>query len=133
MTCVNAALRRTAFHSRPPADAPRPTSFFSGRRIPSCQRYRLRIARPEARALAELLPEKVAAAAYKFITGPLLDDPDRVGKPLNPPMAPALDSPSRQLPDLKQPRRPERNRRSHGDPSSLRRVPNLTSPFADHV
>jgi mRNA interferase RelE/StbE len=39
--------------------------------------------------LAELLPEKVAAAAYKFITGPLLDDPHRVGKPLDPPMAPA--------------------------------------------
>jgi mRNA interferase RelE/StbE len=53
------------------------------------RRYRLRIARPAAKALAELLPEKVAAAAYKFITGPLLDDPHRVGKPLDPPMAPA--------------------------------------------
>lgn len=53
------------------------------------RRYRLRIARPAARALAEVLPEKVAAAAYAFITGPLLDDPHRVGKPLNPPMAPA--------------------------------------------
>jgi mRNA interferase RelE/StbE len=53
------------------------------------QRYRLRIARPAARALAEVLPEKVAAAAYEFITGPLLDDPHRVGKPLNPPLAPA--------------------------------------------
>jgi len=37
----------------------------------------------------EVLPEKVAAAAYEFITGPLLDDPHRVGKPLNPPLAPA--------------------------------------------
>ncbi len=53
------------------------------------ERYRLRIARPAARALAELLPEKVAAAAQEFITGPLLDDPHRVGKPLGPPMAPA--------------------------------------------
>lgn len=53
------------------------------------QRYRLRIAQPAARALAEMLPEKVAAAAYEFITGPLLDDPHRVGKPLNPSMAPA--------------------------------------------
>lgn len=53
------------------------------------ERYRLRIARPAARALAELLPEKVASAAYEFITGPLLDDPHRVGKPLDPPMAPA--------------------------------------------
>lgn len=52
-------------------------------------RYRLRIARPAARALTELLPEKVAIAAYEFITGPLLDDPHRVGKPLDPPMAPA--------------------------------------------
>jgi len=52
-------------------------------------RYRLRIARPAARTLGELLPEKVAIAAYVFITGPLLDDPHRVGKPLDPPMAPA--------------------------------------------
>ena len=36
-----------------------------------------------------MLPEKVAAAAYEFITGPLLDNPRRVGKPLDPPMAPA--------------------------------------------
>ena len=53
------------------------------------ERYRLRIARPAVRALTDLLPEKVAAAAYEFITGPLLDDPHRVGKPMNPPMAPA--------------------------------------------
>lgn len=36
-----------------------------------------------------MLPEKVAAAAYEFITGPLLDDPHRVGKTLHPPLAPA--------------------------------------------
>ena len=52
-------------------------------------RFRLRIARPAARALTEQLPEKVATAAYEFITGPLLDDPHRVGKPLDPPLAPA--------------------------------------------
>jgi mRNA-degrading endonuclease RelE of RelBE toxin-antitoxin system len=52
-------------------------------------RYRLRIAGPAAKALTEVLPEKVAAAAYEFITGPLLDNPRRVGKPLDPPMAPA--------------------------------------------
>jgi len=52
-------------------------------------RYRLRMARPATRALAEVLPEKVAAAAYEFIAGPLLDEPHRVGKPLGPPMAPA--------------------------------------------
>lgn len=51
--------------------------------------YRLRIARPAAQALAEQLPEKVATAAYEFITGRLLDDPYRVGKPLGPPLAPS--------------------------------------------
>jgi mRNA-degrading endonuclease RelE of RelBE toxin-antitoxin system len=51
-------------------------------------RYRLRIARAAARALAETLPEKVAAAAHEFVTGALLDDPHRVGKPLDPPLAP---------------------------------------------
>jgi mRNA-degrading endonuclease RelE of RelBE toxin-antitoxin system len=39
--------------------------------------------------LAEVLPGRVATAAYEFITGALLDDPHRVGKPLDPPMAPA--------------------------------------------
>jgi mRNA-degrading endonuclease RelE of RelBE toxin-antitoxin system len=51
-------------------------------------RYRLRIARAAARALAEGLPEKVAAAADKFITGALLDAPRRVGRPLDPPLEP---------------------------------------------
>jgi len=52
-------------------------------------RYRLRIARSAAHSLAESLPSKVATAAYAFITGPLLDDPRRVGQPLNPPLGPA--------------------------------------------
>ena len=52
-------------------------------------RYRLRIAGPAAKALTEVLPEKVAAAAYGFITGPLLNNPRRVGKPFDLPMAPA--------------------------------------------
>lgn len=52
------------------------------------ERYRLRIARPAAKALTEVLPEKVATAAYEFIRGPLLDNPHRVGKPLDPPLAP---------------------------------------------
>ena len=51
--------------------------------------YRLRIARPAARSLTEHLPEKVVPAVYAFITGPLLDEPRRVGKPLDPPLAPA--------------------------------------------
>lgn len=53
------------------------------------ERYRLRIARPAARVLTDQLPEKVAAAAYEFIAGVLLDSPRRVGKPLDPPLAPA--------------------------------------------
>ena len=38
------------------------------------------------RALAETLPEAVAAAAYEFITGPLLEQPHCVGKQLLPPL-----------------------------------------------
>jgi mRNA interferase RelE/StbE len=44
--------------------------------------YRLQIARPAARAIAEELPEAVAAAVVEFITGDLLREPHRVGKPL---------------------------------------------------
>jgi len=39
--------------------------------------------------LTDLLPEKVATAAYAFITGRLLDNPHRVGKPLSAPLSPA--------------------------------------------
>jgi mRNA-degrading endonuclease RelE of RelBE toxin-antitoxin system len=35
------------------------------------------------------LPAKVAGAAYAFITGALVEDPHRVGKPLDRPLAPA--------------------------------------------
>lgn len=34
------------------------------------------------RALSEELPEAVAAACFEFITGPLAENPRRVGKPL---------------------------------------------------
>lgn len=44
------------------------------------------------RQLAELLPEAVAFAAYEFINGPLLHDPYRVGKRLNPPLAERLSA-----------------------------------------
>lgn len=37
---------------------------------------------PAARAIRERLPEAVAFAVIDFITGPLLDDPRRVGAPL---------------------------------------------------
>jgi mRNA interferase RelE/StbE len=38
--------------------------------------------RPRAVRALSRLPEKVAAAAAEFITGPLLDNPYRVGHPL---------------------------------------------------
>jgi mRNA-degrading endonuclease RelE of RelBE toxin-antitoxin system len=48
--------------------------------------YLLRATPTVRRALAETLPEAVAAAAYEFIAGPLLRDPYRVGKRLLPPL-----------------------------------------------
>lgn len=44
-------------------------------------RYELRVAASAARSL-DRLPEAVAAAIVEFMTGPLLDEPARVGKPL---------------------------------------------------
>lgn len=46
------------------------------------QRYELGTAAPARRALADRLPPEVAAAAVEFITGPLLENPQRVGKAL---------------------------------------------------
>lgn len=48
--------------------------------------YELRTTSTVRRALSESLPEAIAAAAYEFITGPLLREPYRVGKRLLPPM-----------------------------------------------
>ena len=48
--------------------------------------YTLRTSPTVRRALAETLPEAVAAAAYEFMTGPLLREPYRVGKRLLPPL-----------------------------------------------
>ncbi len=48
----------------------------------SAEPYELGLTRPARRAMSELLPEDVAAAAAEFITGPLLEAPSRVGKPL---------------------------------------------------
>ena len=45
-------------------------------------RYEPGTAPPARRALAEQPSFEVAVAAAEFITGPLLDDPRRVGKPL---------------------------------------------------
>jgi len=43
--------------------------------------YRLRVAGPAVRAL-ERMPERVAPALVEFMTGQLLDNPQRIGKPL---------------------------------------------------
>jgi mRNA interferase RelE/StbE len=48
----------------------------------SAQPYELGMTRPARRAISELLPEDAAAAAVEFITGPLLEAPYRVGRPL---------------------------------------------------
>jgi mRNA interferase RelE/StbE len=48
----------------------------------SADSYELGMTRPARRAISELLPDDVAAAAVDFITGPLLDAPYRAGKPL---------------------------------------------------
>ena len=44
-------------------------------------RFELRVAPSAARSL-ERLPEAVAAAVVEFLTGQLLEEPRRVGKPL---------------------------------------------------
>jgi len=45
--------------------------------------YELATAAPARRALADRLPHEVAASAVEFITGPLLKNPQRVGKALS--------------------------------------------------
>ena len=50
-------------------------------------RYRLIISPTARRQLAESLPEAVALAAHEFIVGPLLDNPQRAGERLQPPLA----------------------------------------------
>jgi mRNA interferase RelE/StbE len=50
------------------------------------QPYVLRTTPTVRRALGEILPEAVAAAAYEFMIGPLLTEPHRVGKRLLPPL-----------------------------------------------
>jgi mRNA interferase RelE/StbE len=44
--------------------------------------YELVLTPPAARAIRQHLPEAVAAAVIEFLTGALLDNPHRVGKPL---------------------------------------------------
>lgn len=49
--------------------------------------YELVVSPTARRQLADRLPEAVAFAAYEVIVGPLLDNPQRVGKRLMPPLA----------------------------------------------
>jgi mRNA-degrading endonuclease RelE of RelBE toxin-antitoxin system len=48
--------------------------------------YRLKVARGAARALTDQLPEQVASAVIEFLNGPILDNPQRVGKRLRAPL-----------------------------------------------
>ena len=59
---------------------------------PNKDGYHLQVARSAASTLADVLPEKIAHAVYEFITGPLLNNPYRVGKPLAAPLAPAYSA-----------------------------------------
>ena len=46
-------------------------------------RYEVRLSRAASRALAERLPLGVASAIWEFLTGPLADNPRRLGNPLS--------------------------------------------------
>ncbi len=52
--------------------------------------YLLAITPTARRQLTDHLPEVVAAAAYEFSVGSLLDNPHRVGKRLRPPVGAAV-------------------------------------------
>ena len=48
--------------------------------------YEITLAPPARRAITSKLPPDVAAAAVDFITGPLIGNPKRLGKPLRAPL-----------------------------------------------
>ena len=48
----------------------------------SDDRYEIVVTAPAARAIREKLPEAVAFAVIDFVTGPLRENPRRVGSPL---------------------------------------------------
>ena len=50
--------------------------------------YAVRFSRSARRALTDDLPEKVATAAFEFITGALAENPRRLGKRLHEPLYP---------------------------------------------
>jgi mRNA interferase RelE/StbE len=51
-------------------------------------RYDVQFSKSAKRALTHDLPEKVAAAAFEFITGALRENPRRVGRQLQGPLFP---------------------------------------------
>ncbi|MGH8899963.1 MAG: type II toxin-antitoxin system RelE family toxin, partial [Egibacteraceae bacterium] len=55
--------------------------------LPADTPYDVRFLGPARRAIAETLPETVAAAVLEFCAGPFALNPDRVGKPLFGPLA----------------------------------------------
>lgn len=55
--------------------------------IEHAQRYEIRFQAAARRAIAERLPEAVAAAVLEFCDAALADNPRRVGKPLFGPLA----------------------------------------------
>ena len=55
-------------------------------KVPESSRYELAITATARRQLAESLPTSIAFAAYEFILGPLLVNPQRVGKLLLAPL-----------------------------------------------
>lgn len=56
----------------------------------SAERFDVRVQPAARRALAERVPEAVAAAVLEFLDGPLADNPLRVGKPLAAPFSGCL-------------------------------------------
>ncbi len=56
----------------------------------SAGRFDVRVQPTARRALAERLPEAVAAAVLEFLDGPLAENPLRAGKPLAGPFAGCL-------------------------------------------
>ncbi|CAN5329374.1 hypothetical protein BH09ACT6_BH09ACT6_04010 [soil metagenome] len=52
------------------------------------EKYEVTFTKSARRALAEVLPEKVATAAFEFILGALSENPKRLGKQLDEPLYP---------------------------------------------
>lgn len=55
--------------------------------VPEPERYDLVLSPGARRALTDLLPPAAAFAAWEFVSGPLRDEPYRVGAPLREPFA----------------------------------------------